>query len=176
MKNINKVSYLDIKHLLISNNINPVSDLSDSDFFTALNSLKDANESELTFFNDASQLKILEKTKAKACLISEKFVKFLPIYVLMVSDIIVSLYFLKYDVSYLGFEYFVYPHFFLHFLYIIPIIYYLSKPLSPFVLNKKNNLNTIKQGIFIFFNNWSKFYLSLILILLIIFLIMPMEF
>ena len=106
----------------------------------------------------------------------ELFVKFLPIYVLMVSDIIVSLYFLKYDVSYLGFEYFVYPHFFLHFLYIIPIIYYLSKPLSPFVLNKKSNLNTIKQGIFIFFNNWSKFYLSLILILLIIFLIMPMEF
>ena len=99
----------------------------------------------------------------------ELFVKFLPIYALMVSDIIVSLYFLKYDVNYLGFEYFVYPHFFLHFLYIIPIIYYLTKPLSPFILNKKNNLNTIKQGIFIFFNSWSKFYLSLILILLLIF-------
>jgi len=106
----------------------------------------------------------------------ELFVKFLPIYALMVSDIIVSLYFLKYDVNYLGFEYFVYPHFFLHFLYIIPIIYYLTKPLSPFILNKKNNLNTIKQGIFIFFNSWSKFYLSLILILLLIFLILPMEF
>lgn len=106
----------------------------------------------------------------------ELFVKFLPIYALMISDITVSLYLLKYEINYLSFEYFVYPHFFLHFLYVIPIIYYLSKPLSPFILNKKNNLNTIKQGIFIFFNNWSKFYLSLILILLIIFLITPMEF
>ena len=106
----------------------------------------------------------------------ELIVKFLPIYALMVSDIIVSLYFLKYNVNYLGFEYFVYPHFFLHFLYIIPVIYYLSKPLSPFILNKKNSLNTIKHVIFIFFNIWSKFYLSLIIILLLIFLITPMVF
>ena len=78
MKNINKVSYLDIKHLLISNNINPVSDLSDSDFFTALNSLTNAKANELTFFNDISQLKQLEKTKAKACLVNNKYLKYIP--------------------------------------------------------------------------------------------------
>ena len=105
----------------------------------------------------------------------ELLVKFLPIYVLMISDIIVTLYFLKYNVDYLSFEYFIYPHFFLHFLYIIPIIYYLSKPLSPFIINKKNYLIVIKKGIFVIFNDWSKFYLSLVLILLLIFLIIPME-
>ena len=79
MKNIKKITYFDIKRLLNANDINPISNFNDNDYFTALNSLKDANESELTFFNDAAQLKILEKTKAKACLISEKFEKFLPI-------------------------------------------------------------------------------------------------
>jgi UDP-3-O-[3-hydroxymyristoyl] glucosamine N-acyltransferase len=78
LKNINKITYLDIKNLLISNNINPVSDLSDNDFFTSLNSLTNANENELTFFNDNAQLKKLEKTKAKACLINNKYVKHLP--------------------------------------------------------------------------------------------------
>ena len=78
MKNINKITYFDIKNLLISNNINPVSDLSDNDFFTSLNSITNANENELTFFNKNSQLKKLEKTKAKACLIDKQHVKYLP--------------------------------------------------------------------------------------------------
>ena len=46
--------------------------------FTSLNSITNANENELTFFNDYSQLKKLEKTKAKACLINNKYVKYLP--------------------------------------------------------------------------------------------------
>ena len=78
MKNIKKITYLDIKRLLNANDINPISNFNDNDCFTALNSLKDANESELTFFNDASQLKILEKTKAKACLINLEKSKLLP--------------------------------------------------------------------------------------------------
>jgi len=78
LKNINKITYIDIKNLLISNNINPVSDLRDSDSFTSLNSITNANENELTFFNDTSQLKKLEKTKAKACLIHNKYLKYLP--------------------------------------------------------------------------------------------------
>lgn len=78
MKNIRKISYFDIKKILINNNISPISNLGESDYFTALNSLKNANNSELTFFNDNSQLKILESTRAKACLIKEKYLKFLP--------------------------------------------------------------------------------------------------
>ena len=79
MKHINKITYLDIKNLLIFNNINPVSDLKDNDFFTSLNSLSNANKDELTFFNDTSQLKKLEKTNAKACLINNSFLEYLPI-------------------------------------------------------------------------------------------------
>jgi len=78
LKNINKITYFDIKNLLISNNINPVSELNDNELFTSLNSITNANENELTFFNDYSQLKKLEKTKAKACLINNKYVKYLP--------------------------------------------------------------------------------------------------
>ena len=78
LKNINKITYFDIKNLLISNNINPDSDLSDNDIFTSLNSITNANENDLTFFNDNFELKKLQKTKAKACLINNKYVKYLP--------------------------------------------------------------------------------------------------
>ena len=75
---MNKITYREIKNLLISYNINPVSNLRDDDFFTSLNSLTSANENELTFFNNTSQIKKIEKIKAKACLINNKYLKFLP--------------------------------------------------------------------------------------------------
>ena len=57
MKNIKKINFSDIKKLLIANNIKPISDLKDNEYFTSLNSLQNANDSELTFFNDISQFK-----------------------------------------------------------------------------------------------------------------------
>ena len=78
MKNINKITYSDIKKKLLSNNICPISDLKDNDFFTSLNSLSYANENELTFFTVKTQLEKLQKTKAKACLINNKHAKYLP--------------------------------------------------------------------------------------------------
>lgn len=78
MKNIKKITYLNIKKLLISNNINPISNLNNNDAFTSLNSLKKASESELTFFSDITQLKALQLTNAKACLINKNFLKYLP--------------------------------------------------------------------------------------------------
>lgn len=78
MKNIKKISYFEIKNTLISNNINPISDLKNNELFTSLNSLNNANNNELTFFNNSSQLKKLEKSKAKACLINNKHLKYLP--------------------------------------------------------------------------------------------------
>ena len=78
MKNIKKISFFQIKNLLISNNIYPVTDLNDNDSFMSLNSLSNANKNELTFFNDVSQLKQLKNTKAKACLININNVKYLP--------------------------------------------------------------------------------------------------
>ena len=77
MKNT-KIYYSDIKNLLISNNISPISNVKDSEIFTSLNSLSNANKNELTFFNDTSQLIKLEKTRAKACLINSIHLKYLP--------------------------------------------------------------------------------------------------
>ena len=106
----------------------------------------------------------------------EIFVKFMPIYVLMFSDLIASIYLANYKDNYQTHEYFVYPHFILHFLYIIPIIYYLSKPLSPFIENKKNKINSLKKYIFIFFNRMNKIYLPMMILLLILFLVIPGKF
>jgi UDP-3-O-[3-hydroxymyristoyl] glucosamine N-acyltransferase len=78
LKNIKNIAYIEIKNLLIANNLDPISDLSDDDLFTSLNSLSKANENELTFFNDISQLNKLETTKAKACLINNNYSKYLP--------------------------------------------------------------------------------------------------
>ena len=78
MKNIKKITYLDIKNLLISNKINPNSNLRDEEIFHSLNSLINANENDLTFFNDESQLNKLKKTRAKACVINNTHLKHLP--------------------------------------------------------------------------------------------------
>ena len=106
----------------------------------------------------------------------EILVKFMPIYVLMFSDFVVSIYLANYKDTYQSHEYFIYPHFILHFLYIIPIIYYLAKPLNPFIENKQTKINSFKKYIFIFFNKMSKIYLPVIILLLIIFLILPGKF
>ena len=103
----------------------------------------------------------------------EILIKFTPIYVLMLSELIISLYLTKYEIRYQSHEYFIYPYFILHFLYIIPIIYYLAKPLSPFVQNKKTRINLLKKYIFIFFNSASKVYLPIIILMLYIFSILP---
>ena len=106
----------------------------------------------------------------------EIIIKFTPIYVLMLSDLIASIYLANYKDTYQSHEYFIYPHFILHFLYITPIVYYLTKPLSPFVENKKNKINSIKKYIFIFFNDMSKIYLPVLILLLILFLFIPGKF
>ena len=78
MKNIKKITYSDIKNLLISNKINPISNLRDEEIFNSLNSLNNANELELTFFNDETQINKLKNTRAKACIINNKHLKYLP--------------------------------------------------------------------------------------------------
>ena len=103
----------------------------------------------------------------------EIIIKFTPIYVLMLSDFIISFYLANYKSDYQNHEYFIFPHFVLHFLYIVPIIYYLNKPLSPFIKNKKTNIVSIQKYIFIFFSEISKFYLPILIISLLIFSIIP---
>ena len=78
MKNIKNISYLDIEKLLIKNKLNPISNLKKSEVFYSLNSLIKANSTDLTFFSDQSKVNLLKKTKAKACLINEENIKYLP--------------------------------------------------------------------------------------------------
>ena len=78
MKNIKKITYFDIRNLLISNDLNPISNLDDNELFNSLNSISNAKEYDLTFFNNTSQLNKLTKTKAKACLINKEYLKYLP--------------------------------------------------------------------------------------------------
>ena len=78
MKIINKISYLEIRNILVANNINPISNISDNELFNSFNSLSSANDNELTFFYDSGQLQTLKETKAKACLINRKYQNFLP--------------------------------------------------------------------------------------------------
>ena len=78
MKNINNITFLDIKKFFKNNNFKIESSLDDIITFTSLNSIKEANQTELTFFSDISQLKSLKFTNAKACLINLKFKDYLP--------------------------------------------------------------------------------------------------
>lgn len=78
MKNTNKITYLKIKNFLLNYKEKPISKLKDYDEFSSLNSITNADKSELTFFSDISQLHILKKTNAKACLISNKYSNYLP--------------------------------------------------------------------------------------------------
>ena len=94
----------------------------------------------------------------------------------MFSDLIASIYLANYKDSYQSHEYFIYPHFILHFLYVVPIIYYLAKPLNPFIENKKTTINSFKKYIFIFINKISKIYLPIIILLLIVFFILSGKF
>ena len=78
MKNINNITFATIRSLLLENNINIESKLNDNDIFTSLNSIVKANNTELTFFSDISQLKSLQNTSAKACLVKKKYSDNLP--------------------------------------------------------------------------------------------------
>ena len=90
----------------------------------------------------------------------------------MLSDLIISIYLANNKSDYQIMS-FLFEHFVLHFLYIVPIIYYLNKPLSPFTKNKKTIIVRIQKYIFILFNKISKIYLPLIIFLLLIFSVIP---
>ena len=78
MKNINKIYYKEIKELLEINNVKIISDIKNNEYFLSLNSIENSNDKELTFLNNETLTKSLSLTKAKACLITEKNINFLP--------------------------------------------------------------------------------------------------
>ena len=78
MKTLKKIKYLEIKNLLEKNSLDINSQISDSEIFTNIKSILNSSQNDLSFFANNKYLNQLKKTKAKACLIEEKFIQYLP--------------------------------------------------------------------------------------------------
>ncbi len=78
MKNLNKISYLEIKNCFEKNKLYFSSKLSDDDFFLALKSIYIAGSNDLTFFSNNSSITLLKNLRAKACLINKKYIDMVP--------------------------------------------------------------------------------------------------
>ena len=73
-----KIKYIDIKKTLQNNSLKVISKLSNEDEFLNIKSITNASEKDLTFFSNEKYLNDLKNIKAKACLINEKYTKYLP--------------------------------------------------------------------------------------------------
>jgi len=78
LKNLNKISYLEIKNYLLKNNLNPISDLVNEVYFESLKAIGNADVNDLTFFTNNFSKEEIKSTNAKACLIDRKNSKLLP--------------------------------------------------------------------------------------------------
>ena len=77
MNNYNNISFKVIKIFLNKNSINFKTKLDDKTVFNKINSIEKASSNDLTFFHNDKYLKLLSKTKAKACLIQNKYLSYL---------------------------------------------------------------------------------------------------
>ena len=73
-----KISYFEIKKKLESLSIDFNSSLEDNVFFNGVNSISNSTENDLSFFSNVKYLDLLKTCKAKACIISKDYSKFLP--------------------------------------------------------------------------------------------------
>ena len=73
-----KIKYLEIKRKLKVNLIDIQSDLDDNTCFYDLKSIQNAGEDDLSFFSNIKYIDNLKSCKAKACIIKNEFVKYLP--------------------------------------------------------------------------------------------------
>ena len=72
------IKYIDIKSLLIKNSLEVNSQISDSEEFSNIKTISNATSKDLSFFSNSKYLNELKETKAKACLIENKFTEYLP--------------------------------------------------------------------------------------------------
>ncbi len=73
-----KIKYKEIKEILKKNSLEVESNISDEEIFLSLKSISNSSENDLSFFSNIRYLNVLKKIKAKACLIEEKFINYLP--------------------------------------------------------------------------------------------------
>ena len=73
-----KIKYIEIKEILEKNSLEVKSTISDEEIFLSLKTISNSSEHDLSFFSNIRYLNDLQKIKAKACLIEEKFINYLP--------------------------------------------------------------------------------------------------
>ena len=83
-----KIKYIEIKEILEKNSLEVKSTISDEQIFFSLKTISNSTENDLSFFSNIRYLNDLKKIKAKACLIDEKFINYLPdsCYPIIVND------------------------------------------------------------------------------------------
>ena len=83
-----KIKYKEIKEILRKNSLEVKSKISDNEIFFSLKTILNSSATDLTFFSNIRYIKDLSKIKAKACLIEEKFINYLPknCYPIIVKD------------------------------------------------------------------------------------------
>ena len=72
------IKYIEIKKILENNLLKVTSVIADHEEFNSIKSINTASEHDISFFSNIKYLSNLNKTNAKACLIEEKFLEFLP--------------------------------------------------------------------------------------------------
>tara|TARA_B100000989_G_scaffold297404_1_gene283086 strand:+ start:2874 stop:3860 length:987 start_codon:yes stop_codon:yes gene_type:complete len=75
---LKKIKYIKIKELLENNSLEVNSAISNNEDFISLKTLSNSSNNDLSFFSNIKYLNNLKNTKAKACLIEDKFVTYLP--------------------------------------------------------------------------------------------------
>ena len=73
-----KIKFIKIKEILEENNIKYLSNISNNDYFESIRTIENSTNNDLSFFSNEKYLNYLRKIKAKACLIENKYVNYLP--------------------------------------------------------------------------------------------------
>ncbi len=75
---MNKIKYIEIKKILEKNSLEIKSNISKDELFNSIKTINKSNFDDLSFFSNIKYLNNLKEIKAKACLIENKFTKYLP--------------------------------------------------------------------------------------------------
>ena len=83
-----KIKYTDIKNLLEKNSLEVKSKISDDELFPSIKTITNSTKNDLSFFSNFKYINDLKQIKAKACLIEEKYINYLPdnCYPIIVKD------------------------------------------------------------------------------------------
>ena len=73
-----QIKYKEIKVLLKKHSLKIISKISDDEIFLNVKTILNASDNDLSFFSNLKYLNDLKNTKAKACLIEDKYKEYLP--------------------------------------------------------------------------------------------------